>query len=304
MDQPNVRRAFAALLRWYDKNGRDLPWRKTQDAYPILVSEVMLQQTQVLRVLLYYESWLRLFPDWRTLSSASTASVLRAWAGLGYNRRALSLRDIARIVIKQGEPKSEAEWDALKGIGPYTAAALTAFSLRQPTLPVDTNVRRVLGRLFLGRAFAEAKFDRRLRTISQPALQQSRRASDVPQALFDIATAVCRKVPDCRSCPLLNQCRAAPKFLSGRVRIPKRSQEKGKERLHNGKCYPDRIYRGRILSLVRRSRSGLACSLAGPGIDATYDIGRDEAWLNQIIARLEKDGMLRRRRSRLYLVGE
>lgn len=304
MDRQDVQRAFADLLRWYDKNGRDLPWRKTHNAYHILVSEMMLQQTQVPRVLLYYENWLKRFPDWSSLSRASTGNVLRAWAGLGYNRRALSLRDIARVIVKQGEPKSERDWDELKGVGPYTAAALAAFSLRQATLPVDTNVRRVLGRVLRGQPFTQPASDQRLRTLSLPALQSIRRAPDVPQALFDLATAVCRKVPECRICPLRDQCLAAPKFLSGSVRIPKRSQRKGKERRHAGKRYPDRIYRGRIIACVRQSCVAPTLSSLGSRVDSTFNANQDAIWLKAIVGRLSKDGMLRLRGGRLYLGGD
>ena len=94
------------LLRWYKKYGRDLPWRKTRDPYKILISEIMLQQTQVPRVLLFYKKWLTLFPSWKTLAKATNAEVIRAWAGLGYNRRALILRDIAKQVAHGGIPQT------------------------------------------------------------------------------------------------------------------------------------------------------------------------------------------------------
>ncbi len=147
------------LLRWYDRYGRDLPWRRTRDPYRILVSEVMLQQTQVERVRSFYKQWLKAFPSWRTLAVASNAEVLRAWSGLGYNRRALMLRDVAQSVICDGEPSTEEGWRAIKGIGPYTAAAIMAFAYKRATVPIDTNVRRVGNRLWRGVAYPSSKSD-------------------------------------------------------------------------------------------------------------------------------------------------
>lgn len=151
------------LLAWYREHGRDLPWRKTREPYRILVSEVMLQQTQVRRVLEYYPRWLKQFPNWKALSQASTAELLHAWAGLGYNRRALALRDIAQYVVEHGEPNTYEGWLSLKGIGPYTAAAVSLFSDAQRVLPIDTNVRRVLGRTHLGILFPQISDDEAIR---------------------------------------------------------------------------------------------------------------------------------------------
>ena len=121
-------RTAQKLIAWYDANGRDLPWHRSRDPYRILVSEIMLQQTQVPRVLLFYAGWLKRFPDWAALAKASNADVIRAWAGLGYNRRAIVLRDIARQILAQLATcdfrLATFDWQRLKGIGPYTAAAL------------------------------------------------------------------------------------------------------------------------------------------------------------------------------------
>lgn len=214
------------LLAWYRKHGRILPWRNTQDPYRILVSELMLQQTQVPRVLMFYPRWLKQFPDWSTLAKASNADVISAWAGLGYNRRALMLRDIAKQVIAYGVPKSEEEWRLLKGIGPYTAAALAAFSLRARTLPIDTNIRRVLGRVLLGKPFPDLADDEKIQKKANAFLPIRGDFHDVPQALFDLATLVCTKTPACEKCPLRNDCPAAKKFLSGKITVPKRTTKK------------------------------------------------------------------------------
>lgn len=285
--------AAQKLLRWFDAHGRDLPWRQTRDPYRILVSEIMLQQTQVPRVVLFYAKWLKRFPHWESLARASNADVIRAWAGLGYNRRAIMLRDIARIVSKSGVPISEEDWRALKGVGPYTAAALAAFSLRERAFPIDTTIRRVGDRLLLGVPFPNPKQDERLRTAGMNFLPARGRFYDVPQALFDLATAICTKDPSCATCPMRTDCPAAKKFLSGRVRIPKMMIKKTVESRHRDKKYPDRIYRGRILKLIRESKNGVSLKTIGPNIDPAFNTERDEAWLLRMLDRMEKDGMVK-----------
>src|SRR5919198_6549372 len=138
-----VARMEQELLAWYAAHGRDLPWRRTRDPYAILVSEVMLQQTQVERVVRRYLAWLARWPTVRALADASPADVIRAWQGLGYNRRALNLHRAARVVAERGWPDDLTE---LPGVGRYTADAIASFALGRPVLPVDTNVRRVLER--------------------------------------------------------------------------------------------------------------------------------------------------------------
>jgi A/G-specific adenine glycosylase len=170
----------ARLLEWYSQNGRDLPWRGTRDPYSILVSEVMLQQTQAGRVVPRYLSWLRRWPTAEALAAASTAEVLREWQGLGYNRRALSLQRAAREVAANGWPD---DLTALAGVGPYTAAAVASFAFGRPVLPVDVNVRRVLER-------TGARFDH-----------------TCGQALMDLGATVCiARVPRCGECPLAPAC--------------------------------------------------------------------------------------------------
>src|ERR1700712_4615533 len=141
------RRVQRALLDWYGDVGRDLPWRGTRDPYAVLVSEVMLQQTQVSRVLPRYEAWLERWPTAAALAAATQRDVLAAWVGLGYNARALRLHATARHVAEHGWPASEAGLLALPGVGPYTAAALTAFALRLPAAALDVNQNRVLDRV-------------------------------------------------------------------------------------------------------------------------------------------------------------
>jgi A/G-specific adenine glycosylase len=169
-----------ALLAWHAENGRDLPWRETRDPYAILVSEVMLQQTQVERVLPRWLAWLERWPTPSALAAASPADVIRAWQGLGYNRRALSLHRAACAIADAGWPDDLTE---LPGIGPYTAAAIRNQAFGEAVLPVDTNVARIQERT--GHAFGPESL----------------------QALFDLGATVClARVPRCGVCPLAHAC--------------------------------------------------------------------------------------------------
>ena len=168
------------LLAWYGDHGRDLPWRRTRDPYAILVSEVMLQQTQVERVVPRYRAWLGRWPTPEMLAAAGTAEVIVAWQGLGYNRRAVNLHRAARHVAANGWPE---DLTGLPGVGPYTAAAVSNFAFGRDVLPVDTNVRRVQER-------TGERFD-----------------GTCAQALFDLGATVClARIPRCGVCPLANLC--------------------------------------------------------------------------------------------------
>jgi A/G-specific adenine glycosylase len=181
------------LLAWYRENCRDLPWRETTDPYAILVSEVMLQQTQVSRVVPRWEEWLERWPTVEALAVASAADVIRAWQGLGYNRRGLNLWRAACVVAERGWPDDLTE---LPGVGPYTAAAVGNFAFGRPVLPVDVNVGRVLERT--GASFGP----------------------DAAQALFDLGATVClARVPRCGECPLAVECPSR-----GRTYEPARKQ--------------------------------------------------------------------------------
>jgi A/G-specific adenine glycosylase len=168
------------LLAWYQANGRDLPWRKTRDPYAILVSEVMLQQTQVERVIPRWHAWLERWPTVQALAAASPGEVIVEWQGLGYNRRAASLHRAACAVAADGWPDDLTE---LPGVGSYTAAAVGNFAFGRDVLPVDTNVRRVQERT--GEAFD----------------------GSCAQALFDLGATVClARIPRCGVCPLAERC--------------------------------------------------------------------------------------------------
>ncbi|HTL79845.1 MAG TPA: hypothetical protein VL136_10605, partial [Candidatus Babeliales bacterium] len=152
MRSPDNLAAFRRpLVRWYRRHGRDLPWRRTRDPYAILVSEVMLQQTQVATVIPYYHDWLRRFPDFRSLARASENEVLRAWQGLGYYSRARNLHTIAKMLgdrLGGNFPREIEQMRKLPGVGKYTAHAVASFAFDQPVPIVEANTARVLARLF------------------------------------------------------------------------------------------------------------------------------------------------------------
>ncbi|HBK33847.1 TPA: A/G-specific adenine glycosylase [Candidatus Uhrbacteria bacterium] len=293
-------RLSSTLLRWYRQHGRDLPWRQTRDPYRILVSEIMLQQTQVSRVMIFYKRWLTQFPTWESLAEATNGQVIMVWSGLGYNRRSLVLRDIAKHIIAHGVPSTPEAWEKIKGVGPYTAAAICAFALHQRTLPIDTNIRRVLGRVLFGIPYPTLKMDKKIVQSADFVLPKRGAFYDVPQALFDLATSTCTKVPACASCPLKAICKSAPRFLSGHVRIPKIMIKKAKESRHRNKPYPDRIYRGKILKFVREHPETFLKTI-GPMIDPHFDLSLDQAWIKAMIVRLQKEGLIALKHHRLFL---
>jgi A/G-specific adenine glycosylase len=192
----------AALLRWYARVRRPLPWRATRDPYAVLVSEVMLQQTQAARVVPYYEAFLRRFPDLPSLAEAAPRDVLAAWSGLGYNRRALALQRAARVVADHGWPEDLTE---LPGVGPYTAAAVGSFAWDRQEAAVDTNVRRVLER-HDGVQRRPAALAARARELIPPG-----RAAAFNQAMMELGATVCRpRTPRCGECPVRRGCAGGP----------------------------------------------------------------------------------------------
>ncbi|MBU1348793.1 A/G-specific adenine glycosylase [Patescibacteria group bacterium] len=282
-------RAIRQLVRWYGTHKRDLPWRDINDAYFIFVSEIMLQQTQVDRVIPKFKTWVKRFPTWNALADAKTPDLLAAWAGLGYNNRALRLRDAARQVMRDGVPTDEDGWKRLPGVGTYTAAALAEFANHRYAVVIDTNVRRVAGRAFLGIVHPQPTHDSRIRRSLLTNIPRRGRHWDIPQAFMDLGASICLPMPSCATCPLKTTCLAAPKFLSGKVM--RRTRTTTTEYRHAGKKHPDRIYRGRILTLIRE-RGPTRLSAIGPNVDTTFDAVRDNAWLETMVHRLIKDGIL------------
>jgi A/G-specific adenine glycosylase len=199
------------LLSWYWKHGRDLPWRNTGDPYHILVSEVMLQQTQVDRVLPKYHEWLGRYPSFEALAAATEADVVKTWYPLGYNIRPRRLQSIAReSMAKYGGqlPSDEATLLSFKGIGPYTAGAVMSFAFRKRAAILDTNVARVLFRVFVARGDHRGHtMDTKLWALSRAVLPH-KHVFDFNQALMDLGATVCTaRKPLCPSCPMKGKCR-------------------------------------------------------------------------------------------------
>lgn len=197
----------ARVFAWYAPRRRRYPWRSRPTPYRVLVSEFMLQQTQASRVVPVYRRFLKTFPSIRALAEASRADVVRAWAGLGYNRRAVALHETARAIVGEHGGRIPRDPDALRqlpGIGPYTAAAVACHAYRVPAAGVDTNIRRVVARARLGRDPHAAS-----------AVEVQRAASDWvdrsdpagwSQALMDLGHEICRPNPRCESCPIAVSC--------------------------------------------------------------------------------------------------
>jgi A/G-specific adenine glycosylase len=202
------------LLAWYRRNGRDLPWRRTTDPYHILVSEVMLQQTQVDRVLPKYHEWLAKYPSLQALADAPEGDVAETWRPLGYNIRPRRLHAIARESVARygGElPGDEATLRSFKGIGEYTAGAVMSFAFGRRAAILDTNVARVLFRVFVGRGDLKAHaMKKHLWTVSRAVLPH-RHVFDFNQALMDFGATLCTaRKPQCLICPMRRGCAAYP----------------------------------------------------------------------------------------------
>jgi A/G-specific adenine glycosylase len=197
------------LLAWYARAARDLPWRRTRDPYRVLVSEVMLQQTQVSRVEQYYPRFLERFPDLAALASARPRAVREEWEGLGYYARAANLHALARRVRRDLEgrlPENPAELEKLPGIGRYTAGAVACFAYEQPVPAVDTNVARVIRRAFLGRLTGDKR--RIWSTAADLVPRTGKRAWKFNQAIMELGAVICTaRAPKCPQCPVRTDCK-------------------------------------------------------------------------------------------------
>ncbi|MDQ3708327.1 MAG: A/G-specific adenine glycosylase, partial [Actinomycetota bacterium] len=227
------------LLDWYGAQGRDLPWRRTRDPYRILVSEIMLQQTQASRAAVAFAEFTSRFPTVRTLAGASVAEVLTAWRGLGYNRRAIGLHKAARAIVDEHAgvvPQDLAALRALPGVGDYTARAVLAFAYGQDVGPVDTNVARVLSRAVAGRALTR----REAQSLADAAVPEGQ-GHAWSSALMDLGARHCTaRRPACDSCPVLRTCawqRSGGEDPAGATAVRARSPSPfaGSDRYHRGR---------------------------------------------------------------------
>ncbi len=307
-----------ALLAWYGRQGRDLPWRQTCDPYAILVSEIMLQQTQVDRVLPKYHAFLAAFPNFAELAVAPTDAVIRAWAPLGYNQRAVRLQAIARVVMTEHEGQMPTTLDgllALPGIGRYTAGAIACFAHGQAVATVDTNIRRVLTRIFIGDLSAEAATTERADValaLAEAALPPAAdRAYAWNQALMDLGATVClARTPACERCPLTALCRTYAQmsehtlFPSGTAlrelqaqRVAEAPADYAVKRARSATpAQPfkesNRYFRGRVVDALRALPTGEGITLAalGPQVRPDY-ADAEEAWLRRTVTGLVRDGL-------------
>jgi A/G-specific adenine glycosylase len=294
------------LLAWYRRHGRAaLPWRIARDPYYTLVSEFMLQQTQVDRVAPSFAAFIERFPDVASLARACVADVLRQWKGLGYNSRAVRLKGVADAVATLHGGAIPSDRDALRalpGVGEYTAAAIRAFGFDIDDAPVDTNIRRIMHRLFYGieypRATAARELDRRARELVPPGA-----AHDWNSALMDLGATICTaRAPKCLLCPLRGDCAAAPigaavldalRTANAKKRSPKQAMKFEQTA---------RYARGRIVDRLRDLPAGQRISL----LDLHRSIepalpGRSLEDLRALVAALERDGLVARDGERVAL---
>jgi len=218
-----------ALVRWFKKNGRDLPWRHRRDPYAVLVSEMMLQQTQVATVIDYFNRWMERFPDFAALAAASETGVLHAWQGLGYYSRARNLHRAAQLVMERHGgimPRDPEQILALPGIGRYTAGAVAAFAFDTPTPVVDGNIARVLARLFDYHRPVDSSGGQKWIWRTASDLQPRTGAGIYNEALMELGALVCLpRSPKCGECPVQKFCKAeAPEKLP--VKKPRRKTVK------------------------------------------------------------------------------
>jgi A/G-specific adenine glycosylase len=296
-DRSGVIRALQqCLLSWYAANARDLPWRRTKDPYHRLIAEVMLQQTGTGRVQPVYQAFLEQFPTLKSLAQAPTAEVIKAWSGMGYNRRAVNLQKAAQAIVERHGgrvPDDLEELLALPGIGPYSAAAIACFAFDKPVAMVDTNVRRVLGRILIGPDPIGPKEAWRL---AEEALQRER-PSAWHQALMDLGATICVSgKPRCAQCPVQDLCASVPAFTLGPLWTGRdlKAAERRPSQKQKGYYGTTRYYRGRIVEALRQAEGLLTVSALGPRVREDYTPADHEAWLRDLIIELEKDGLVRR----------
>jgi A/G-specific adenine glycosylase len=269
------------VLAWFAEAGRDLPWRATRDPYRVLVAEVLAQQTQAARAAAAWPRFLERFPDTATLAAAAPAEVLRAWQGLGYNRRALALHRTAQAVEERGGwPDTVEGLAALPGVGPYTARAVACFALEQPVAPVDTNVARVLARSLAGADPAQLTQAARQRLADQATPR------DQPwgwsSALMDVGALHCRPRPRCHGCPLEPSCRWR---ALGPAAPPPRPRAQAPF------ATSDRRWRGAVVRALAGASDGLDRAALADAVQAA-DADRPAGWFEGLLHRLEAEGMV------------
>jgi A/G-specific adenine glycosylase len=286
------------LLEWYDVSARQFPWRSDDvDPYMVLVSETMLQQTQASRVATLLPSFMKSFPHVHALAKASNAEIIRHWKGLGYNSRALRLRDAARAIVEHHGgvvPSTPDVLRSLPGVGPYTSTAIACFAYNVWTVVLDVNVRRVYSRWLRAQSTtADVASEKELVDLAERVIPRDA-PSTWHHAVMDLGATICTaRRPKCSACPLSELCPSAGRMLEAvRNRRP--------EPLFRGE--PRRLWRGRVVDVLRTAGApGVTLSvLSGSvlGADATSE---ERQWLSQLITALERDGLAARKGRRVTL---
>jgi len=277
------------LLSWYSQQKRDLPWRKTDDPYRILVSEIMLQQTQVDRVIPKYLTFLEQFPTIQDLASSSSADIIRIWSGLGYNRRAIKLLECAKAVVINHDgkfPKTEEELQKLPGIGPYTSAAILAFAYNQPAIVIDTNIRRVFFRIFLG----NPDFFQNLQTtITNHVSKENSR--EYHNALMDFGATICTaRNPKCDECIFSQNCTTTKIYSKEEMEKIASTIFKTKQSKFIGS---NRYYRSMILKKVQEKN--------GISLKQLQSILPKNKEAQELVSQLVKDKLVTQKEGRIFL---
>jgi A/G-specific adenine glycosylase len=288
--QVRLARIRDGLLGWFQEHARDLPWRRTRDPYAILVSEVMLQQTQVDRVLPYYTRFLQRFPTVQDLANAATSDVIRIWSGLGYNRRAVNLQRAARAVVDErggAFPDDPADLKKLPGIGDYTAGAIAAFAYERDVAFLDTNMRRVVSRVIFGTESArESDAIKAANALVPPGFGWIWN-----QALIEFGALQCTaRRPACIICPLRDDCAAYPTMQVALQRKSSQNRQAKTEPFER----TSRFYRGRIVEALRAlpadEPTGIPLAELGPKVREGFT-AENLPWLRDLVDGLQRDGL-------------
>jgi A/G-specific adenine glycosylase len=327
MNRPDQIAAFTQTIwEWYGTHKRSLPWRDmpiendTERAYRVLVSEIMLQQTQVSRVTVIFRTFLERFPSLSDLAAATNADVILAWRGMGYNSRALRLRDAAKSVIEDFGGVFPSDYDRLlsmKGLGPYTAGAIRNFAFNIPTPCIDTNIRRILHRTFVGPERADGTWemsDRELLKIAEQVLQSALQATSykLPAAEWHAALMDYGSLVQTKTSPKWGQCvltergimLTTPENSVAPLKGAAKEKEKKEPGRYVGSTYiPNRIFRGKIVEALRDAREGLSEEEIGHQIciDWNPELRR---WLNGLVKKLVQDKLLKEGLDRYVLYTE
>ena len=288
--QTRLARIRDGLLGWFKEHARDLPWRHTRDPYAILVSEVMLQQTQVDRVLPYYTRFLEQFPTVEALAAAATSDVIRIWSGLGYNRRAVNLQRAARAVVDElggSFPDDPTELKKLPGIGAYTAGAIAAFAHERDVAFLDTNMRRVISRVIFG---SESVRESDAIEAAHTLLPRGEGWA-WNQALIEFGALQCTaRRPACIICPLREECAAYPTMQVALQLKSSRTRQVKSEPFES----TTRYYRGRIVETLRGlpddEPAGIPLVELGTRVREGFT-SENIPWLRELVDGLQRDGL-------------